>query len=98
MPRWQGSPSGWSRGEAELASLRAARRDLTVSARLEGPPSPVTFTLGRAEGERLGHTAEAARHYRLGDGTDAVAWARFRDLIVRLGLRGEASREAGRAP
>ncbi|RSN51832.1 hypothetical protein DMH12_21110 [Streptomyces sp. WAC 04229] len=78
-----------------LASLRAARRDLTVSARLEGPPLPVTFALGRAEGKRLGHTAEAVRHYRLGDGTDAAAWGRFRDLLARLGLQGEASGQAG---
>ncbi|MFD4262137.1 DUF6177 family protein [Streptomyces sp. NPDC058534] len=79
-----------------FASLRAARRDLTVSARLEAPPLPVTFTLGRAEAERLGHPA---RHYRLGDGTDTAAWGRFRDLLGRLRPQGEASgSQAGRAP
>ncbi len=82
-----------------LASLRTARRDLTVPARLEALPLPVTFTLGRAEAERLGRPVEAARHYRLGDGTDAAAWGRFRDLVGRLGLRGDASRsQAGGAP
>ncbi|MFH8242930.1 DUF6177 family protein [Streptomyces sp. NPDC018321] len=83
-----------------LASLRAARRDLTVPARPEAAPLPVTFTLGRLEAERLGHPAEAAvRHYPLGDGTDAAAWGRFRDLAGRLLPRGERSRsQAGGAP
>ncbi|MFD5007245.1 DUF6177 family protein [Streptomyces mutabilis] len=76
-----------------LSSLRAARRDLTIAARPEAPPLPVTFTLGRLEAERLGHTAQAAvRHYRLGDGTDAAAWGRFRELVGRLLPREERPR------
>jgi hypothetical protein len=37
-----------------LTALRAARRDLTVPARLEHPPIPVTFTLGHDEARRIG--------------------------------------------
>ncbi|WP_328879084.1 DUF6177 family protein [Streptomyces sp. NBC_00299] len=35
-----------------LTALRAARHDLTVPARLEPPPIPVTFTLGHKEARR----------------------------------------------
>ncbi|CAM5480428.1 hypothetical protein SROCM77S_03813 [Streptomyces rochei] len=81
-----------------LASLRAARRDLTVPARREAPPLPVTFTLGRLEAERLGHTAQSAvRHYRLGDGTDAAAWGWLRELVGRLLPGGEKLRRQGDA-
>ncbi|MFE5601639.1 DUF6177 family protein [Streptomyces coelicoflavus] len=79
-----------------LASIRSARRDLTVPPRLEAPPLPVGFALGRAEAERLGCPPEAARHYRLGDGTDAVAWQRLRDLVGRLGLGWEVSKGQGK--
>ncbi|WDV51310.1 DUF6177 family protein [Streptomyces coeruleorubidus] len=37
-----------------LTALRAARRDLTVPARLDSPPIPVTFTLGHDEARRIG--------------------------------------------
>ncbi|PZT69171.1 hypothetical protein DN402_18860 [Streptomyces sp. SW4] len=52
----------------QLTSLRAARADLTVPARLEAPPVPVAFT-------RAGH------HHRLGDGTDPGAWERLAELL-----------------
>ncbi|MFF5519056.1 DUF6177 family protein [Streptomyces coeruleorubidus] len=37
-----------------FTSLRAARRDLSVPARLDPPPIPVTFTLGHDEARRIG--------------------------------------------
>ncbi|MET7810795.1 DUF6177 family protein [Streptomyces sp. NPDC005395] len=79
-----------------LVSVRSARRDLTVPPRIEAPPLPVAFALGRAEAERLGRPAEAARHYRLGDGSDAAAWERLRDLVGRLGLGGRTPERQGR--
>ncbi|MFF9406292.1 DUF6177 family protein [Streptomyces anandii] len=57
-----------------LVCLRAGRRDLTVPARLEAPPVPVSFTLGGRE----------VAHHRLGDGTGgraAQAWEQFRGLV-----------------
>ncbi|MFD7814121.1 DUF6177 family protein [Streptomyces sp. NPDC059785] len=39
-----------------LTAVRAGRRDLTVPARLEASPVPVSFTLGRQEVERVGLT------------------------------------------
>lgn len=83
-----------------LTALCVARRDLTVPARLEHPPIPVTFTLGHDEAERigparaehppqgaavrLGRTARTALHYTLGDGTDPQAWTTFQRLTRHL--------------
>ena len=78
-------------------ALRAARRDLTVPAQLEPPPTPVTFTLGHTEARRtgrpplvpaptlLGARSTPAHHYPLGDGTDPQSWSTFRLLTQHLG-------------
>lgn len=74
-----------------LTSLRAARRDLTVPARLEPAPVPVAFTVvgdpppTGPTPVRLGR----ALHYRLGDGSRAEeAWGRLRELLeLRRRLR-----------
>ncbi|MFI7408732.1 DUF6177 family protein [Streptomyces sp. NPDC049627] len=47
-----------------FTSLRAARRDLTVPARLDPPPVPVSFTLGHDEASRIG--SPRAEHPPLG--------------------------------
>ncbi|MER6025306.1 DUF6177 family protein [Streptomyces sp. NPDC001851] len=80
-----------------LVLLRAARRDLTVPACLEAPPVPVAFALGASEADVVGrrraehppagpepsHVGRAL-HYPLGDGMDAGAWGRLRDLTDHL--------------
>ncbi|MET9388935.1 DUF6177 family protein [Streptomyces sp. NPDC006624] len=45
-----------------LTALRAARRDLTVPARLEPPAIPVTFTLGHDEARRVPSLRAAQPH------------------------------------
>ncbi|MDI9834460.1 DUF6177 family protein [Streptomyces sp. KAU_LT] len=87
-----------------LTALRSARGDLTVPARLEPPPLPMSFTLGHDEVRRtgrpphgpapvpLGVPAEPALHYPLGDGTDPRAWSTFGLLTQHL----RASRSAVR--
>ncbi|MER5548007.1 DUF6177 family protein [Streptomyces sp. NPDC002589] len=80
-----------------LTSLRAARRDLMVPARIEAPPVPVAFTLGGAETDAVGRRRAEhppagpeplhlgrALHYPLGDGTDAGAWGRLKRLTEDL--------------
>jgi len=66
-----------------LTCLRSARRDLTVPARLEPPPVPVTFSVSGA--------GEAVRHHRLGDGSDPGAWTRLRELMSALGEQRHSS-------
>lgn len=80
-----------------LASLRRARRDLTVPPHFEAPPVPVSFTLGAPDVRRLGleHARRppldlrpvelgSALHYPLGDGTDAQAWTVLQQLAEHL--------------
>lgn len=80
-----------------LTTLRCARRDLTVPARLELPPIPVAFTLGRDETARIGpshaeHPPQgptpawlgSALHYRLGNGTESQAWSTLEQLTRHL--------------
>ncbi len=85
-----------------LTALRPGRRDLTVPAHAEQPPTPVTFTVGRAEAARIGPSPaslpapvrlgpgrEAALHYRLGK--TGPAWEQLRELAGML--QGAAGRE-----
>ncbi|MFJ2814550.1 MULTISPECIES: DUF6177 family protein [unclassified Streptomyces] len=79
-----------------LASLRAARRDLTVPPGPESPPVPVAFTVAHAEAAhltaplagpaptRVGDRARPALHHDLGDGTDPRAWAALQHLTRQL--------------
>ncbi|MEU1311155.1 DUF6177 family protein [Streptomyces cinnamoneus] len=80
-----------------LASLRRARRDLTVPPHFEAPPIPLSFTLGAADVRRVGllHARRPpldlrpvelgpAVHYPLGDGTDAQVWTVLQQLAEHL--------------
>ncbi|MFJ5561053.1 DUF6177 family protein [Streptomyces sp. NPDC093250] len=79
-----------------LTALRQGRRDLTVPAHAEPPPTPVTLTVGRTEADRirrppapvptpvrLGPGHRGPLHYRLGQ--DGEAWEQVRVLVGGLG-------------
>ncbi|MFD4754083.1 DUF6177 family protein [Streptomyces sp. NPDC058426] len=87
-----------------LASYRSGRADLTVPARFEAPPVPVRLLVpedsarggaGIPASVRLGAGTGAARLYRLGDGSDAVAAWR---ALERLTGEGGAGGGAGSGP
>ncbi|MFJ4414119.1 DUF6177 family protein [Streptomyces sp. NPDC088925] len=87
-----------------LASYRSGRADLTVPARFEAPPVPVRLLVpedsarggaGIPASVRLGAGTGAARLYRLGDGSDAVAAWR---ALERLTGEGGAGGGAGTGP
>lgn len=83
-----------------LTQLRPARADLTTPPHHEGPPVPVSFTLGpeavhtvgltTAESAldtrptRLGPSARPSLHYSLGDGTEPTSWQRLKQLDDHL--------------
>ncbi|WP_433341367.1 DUF6177 family protein [Streptomyces sp. CA-253872] len=80
-----------------LASYRSGRADLTVPARFEAPPVPVRLLVpedsarggaGVPASVRLGAGAGAARLYRLGDGSDAVAAWRALERLTGEGAAG----------
>ncbi|MFE1029324.1 DUF6177 family protein [Streptomyces sp. NPDC058818] len=58
-------------------TLGHVEADRVGRARAERPPTGPPPT-------RLGRAADAALHYRLGDGTDVEAWGRFRRLLGHL--------------
>ncbi|MFD6153990.1 DUF6177 family protein [Streptomyces sp. NPDC060243] len=87
-----------------LASYRSGRADLTLPARFEAPPVPVRLLVpedsarggaGIPASVRLGAGTGAARLYRLGDGSDAVAAWR---ALERLTGEGGAGGGAGSGP
>ncbi|WP_435245857.1 DUF6177 family protein [Streptomyces sp. NRRL F-5630] len=89
-----------------LASYRTGRADLTVPARFEPPPVPMRLVVpehsartgaGLPAPVRLGAGVEAARLYRLGDGSDAVAAWRALERLTGEGA-GRASPGPGAGP
>jgi hypothetical protein len=67
-----------------LTALREARRDLTVPARLELPPIPVTFTLGHGTAGRIGtarteHPVQGPTPVRLGSAVEPALHYRLSD-------------------